>query len=112
MNIVSSANDQVDNLHHASLSPHRLETRAAGPGPMHKGYGMLPDLVIARRESGRGRPTTRDGVPNGIRTRVATLKGLCPRPLDDGDAGSDTKMVELVGIEPTTSCMPCKRSPS
>jgi hypothetical protein len=28
------------------------------------------------------------GVPNGIRTRVATLKGLCPRPLDDGDGGS------------------------
>ena len=25
------------------------------------------------------------GVPNGIRTRVAALKGLNPRPLDDGD---------------------------
>ena len=25
------------------------------------------------------------GVPNGIRTRVAALKGPCPRPLDDGD---------------------------
>ena len=25
------------------------------------------------------------GVPNGIRTRVLALKGLCPRPLDDGD---------------------------
>jgi len=22
------------------------------------------------------------------------------------------KLVELVGIEPTTSCMPCKRSPN
>ena len=22
--------------------------------------------------------------PNGIRTRAATLKGWCPRPLDDG----------------------------
>ena len=27
----------------------------------------------------------RGGVPNGIRTRVLALKGLCPRPLDDGD---------------------------
>ena len=27
--------------------------------------------------------TTR-GTPNGIRTRAATLKGWCPRPLDDG----------------------------
>lgn len=26
-----------------------------------------------------------NGVPNGIRTRVAALKGQCPRPLDDGD---------------------------
>ena len=25
------------------------------------------------------------GVPNGIRTRVAGVKGQCPRPLDDGD---------------------------
>ena len=27
----------------------------------------------------------RSGVPTGIRTPVATVKGLCPRPLDDGD---------------------------
>jgi hypothetical protein len=24
------------------------------------------------------------GSPNGIRIRVSTLRGLCPRPLDDG----------------------------
>ena len=24
------------------------------------------------------------GSPNGIRTRAATLRGWCPRPLDDG----------------------------
>jgi hypothetical protein len=27
------------------------------------------------------------GVPKGIRTPVAAVKGQCPRPLDDGDAG-------------------------
>ena len=26
--------------------------------------------------------------PNGVRTRVSTLRGWCPRPLDDGTAGS------------------------
>ncbi len=25
------------------------------------------------------------GVPYGIRTRVASVKGTCPRPLDEGD---------------------------
>ncbi len=34
------------------------------------------------------------GVPNGIRTRVATLKEWSPRPLDDGDGGG------LCGIRP------------
>src|SRR5581483_1754681 len=29
----------------------------------------------------------RSGVPTGIRTPVATVKGWCPRPLDDGDSG-------------------------
>jgi hypothetical protein len=28
----------------------------------------------------------KNGVPTGIRTPVATVKGWCPRPLDDGDA--------------------------
>ena len=26
-----------------------------------------------------------DGVPYGIRTRVAAVRGRCPRPLDEGD---------------------------
>lgn len=61
------------------------------------------------------------GVPTGIRTPVATVKGLCPRPLDDGDSmhpsstagrGPLLDLVEPDGIEPSTSCMPCKRSPS
>jgi hypothetical protein len=28
--------------------------------------------------------------PNGIRTRAATLKGWCPRPLDDGGRSFDS----------------------
>ena len=48
------------------------------------------------------------GVPTGIRTPVPTVKGSCPRPLDD----RDLVLVEDSGIEPLTSCMPCKRSPS
>ena len=63
-------------------------------------------------------PTFKIGVPTGIRTPVLTVKGWCPRPLDDGDAGLKNsnvpalKLVEPGGIEPPTSCMPCKRSPS
>lgn len=30
-----------------------------------------------------------NGVPNGSRTRVAAVKGRCPRPLDDGDSGTN-----------------------
>ena len=54
-----------------------------------------------------------NGVPKGIRTPVAAVKGRCPRPLDDGDYAEIVgKLVEPGGIEPPTSCMPCKRSPS
>ena len=60
--------------------------------------------------------TAVSGVPTGIRTPVTAVKGRCPRPLDDGDEAGDYDcgglVVELSGIEPLTSCMPCKRSPS
>jgi hypothetical protein len=52
------------------------------------------------------------GVPTGIRTPVTAVKGRCPRPLDDGDVTVFHTLMELAGIEPATSCMPCKRSPS
>ncbi len=53
-----------------------------------------------------------DGISKGIRTPVPTVKGWCPRPLDDGDTSVYCFLVEVSGIEPLTSCMPCKRSPS
>ncbi len=34
-----------------------------------------------------------NGVPKGVRTPVAAVKGQCPRPLDDGD-------LELFSIGP------------
>src|SRR5690606_13197236 len=54
------------------------------------------------------------GTPNGIRTRAATLRGWCPRPLDDGGlrptrrsaicgSGRSRRSVDLVrggGLEP------------
>ena len=40
--------------------------------------------MILRRSSGK---CAGSGVPTGIRTPVASVKGMCPRPLDDGDAG-------------------------
>jgi hypothetical protein len=32
------------------------------------------------------------GVPKGIRTPVTTVKGSCPRPLDDGDVGTSNSV--------------------
>ncbi len=63
--------------------------------------------------------TVENGVPKGVRTPVAAVKGQCPRPLDDGDVNQKFRhtlqlncLVELSGIEPLTPCMPCKCSPS
>ena len=42
------------------------------------------------------------GGPSGVRTRAAALKGLCPRPLDDGTAFYFT-MVSREGLEPSTT---------
>jgi len=43
---------------------------------------QMPDRV----EGPAGRAAAAiNGVPKGIRTPVAAVKGQCPRPLDDGD---------------------------
>ena len=43
---------------------------------------ILPGVLAAVATSAR---IVSDGVPKGIRTPVAAVKGQCPRPLDDGD---------------------------
>ena len=51
--------------------------------------------------------------PNGIRTRAATLKGWCPRPLDDGGLcffHLVTTVVGLPGFEPGTSASRTQRA--
>ena len=44
-------------------------------------YGALQQVRPIELCRSRARPA---GTPNGIRTRVAAVKGRCPRPLDDG----------------------------
>ncbi len=41
-------------------------------------------------------------IPNGIRTRVAGVKGRCPRPLDDGDKWQFPDYLSAEGFEPST----------
>lgn len=35
------------------------------------------------------------GVPYGIRTRVASVKGTCPRPLDEGDPSCVKRFIAI-----------------
>ena len=41
-------------------------------------------------------PLAADGIPNGIRTRVAGMRTRCPRPLDDGN----TSMIRCLYYTP------------
>src|SRR5690606_31968675 len=50
-------------------------------GRTRGGVGPIPTAKKKPAEAG----FFDHGVPTGIRTPVATVKGLCPRPLDDGD---------------------------
>ncbi|CAI3949379.1 unnamed protein product [Commensalibacter communis] len=38
------------------------------------------------------------GVPYGIRTRVAAVKGRCPRPLDERDRGNEVLLTWQLGF--------------
>src|SRR5207302_394619 len=51
------------------------------------------------------------GTPNGIRTRAATLKGWCPRPLDDGGRSRREQFRLLLGV-PVTDWRPLRHLPT
>jgi len=48
-----------------------------------RGEGGM-EVVSAEGPQGTRQGGPRCSTPNGIRTRVAALKGRCPGPLDDG----------------------------
>lgn len=62
------------------------------PSPRRRGRAPQPSDLTgpAKKKRSRSAPRFRfpvvAGVPTGIRTPVSTVKGWCPRPLDDGDA--------------------------
>ena len=53
---------------------------------------FLPSVTLRPMSSNLAASTSMDhfsvrsGVPRGVRTPVAAVRGRCPRPLDDGDA--------------------------
>ena len=58
-----------------------------------------------------GAPPTAEipGSPNGVRTRVSTLRGWCPRPLDDGTAPSSSdRPQDTSGHSPGSSLWSCR----
>lgn len=38
----------------------------------------------------------KSGVPTGIRTPVSTVKGWCPRPLDDGNTLGESRWIRTI----------------
>src|SRR5690606_4801490 len=52
----------------------RLRGHGTGKSAPETGKGRLAAALVVES----------DGVPTGIRTPVSTVKGWCPRPLDDG----------------------------
>ena len=60
----------------------------------------IDGLAVLRLAVLRLAELTHYRTPNGIRTRAATLKGWCPRPLDDGGLGTrlDESVATLTGL--------------
>ena len=82
----------------SSPAPHRRKPHPARRtgAPLHHPHAPQPHIAAARSvlgerqwKSRRATPKSGSdlvllGSPNGIRTRASTLRGWCPRPLDDG----------------------------
>ena len=51
---------------------------------MKNEHSKLPKGLETKEKAGIFQPAVCIGDPNGIRTRVAALRGPRPRPLDDG----------------------------
>jgi hypothetical protein len=64
--------------------------------------------AVASWEPGLGKPRHLKVVPSPA--KGANKKN--PDPISRGQGSHNDVLVELAGIEPATSCMPCKRSPS
>src|SRR6266536_632066 len=84
--------------------PARGSTPCGGSAAVPTGFEPATSALTGRRaqpscSTGPG-STQLQRAPSGVRIRVATLKGWCPRPLDDG--GPVLLGVGRVGLEPTT----------
>ena len=72
-------------LRSAAAGRDRVSARVARPNPGRQAASVASSARIslwAVLLAALG-----ENVPNGIRTRAAAVKGRCPGPLDDGDAG-------------------------
>src|SRR5258708_35958132 len=64
-----------------------MPTQSRGHGRRRKSARVATDLFTIHNEKALPQLMSRQGfitTPKGIRTPVLALRGLCPRPLDDG----------------------------
>jgi hypothetical protein len=62
------------------------------PGIRRRWFSAVGAEPQAEDRWGQPIRQSRIGVPSGIRTRVAAVKGRCPRPLDDGDVEGSSRL--------------------
>ena len=83
---------------------------AASASPCEDSPGHRREPIDGSGPVSMGIPR-RGGVPNGIRTRVSALKGLDPRPLDDGDVRRRRPDVSIHGAAGPHSRDGCAPAP-